>query len=153
MSTAHFRLHLNVLVVAIGVGMCWNETNLHQEISQRLIAPVHAAWNASLLPLHLICNNKRRHYQHTNTIYRKNSTEKSFAVRYDIKGNSRTYSESHTLWFCPALGSERDLWRVTVWCNSSLPLECTDWQTCHPKLCWVEPESDTQKKKRVKRSL
>lgn len=62
-------------------------------------------------------------------------------VTYNGDENSRTYSESHTLWFCPGLGSEWDLWRVTAWCNSSLPLECTDLQTCHPRPCWADSES------------
>lgn len=84
MRTAHFKLHFNFLVVA--VGMCWNDTNLHQEISQRLIAPVHAAWNASLFPLHLICSNKRWTWSHTKTfIYPQNRTKISFAVGYDIR--------------------------------------------------------------------
>lgn len=73
-----------------------------------------------------------------------------FTVTYDEEENSRTYSESHTLWFCPGLGSERALWRVTVWCNSSLPLECTDWQTCLPKPCWADSESLKKKKERGK---
>lgn len=39
------------------------DANLHHEIGQRLIPPVHSTRNTSFLPLHLTCNSTSCHYK------------------------------------------------------------------------------------------